>query len=179
MDSAEAANEENVPAKSRRMSRRRFVSTTTATAVFTVVPRHVLGGANDVAPSEKITMAFIGVGWQGIWNLRTFLKMPDVRVVAVNDVNEAGPYMKRGWAGREPSRKTVNEYYAQQAQTGSAKDCAAYCDFREMLEERDDIDAVVIRADAKLHWDTRKMKFPNLAEAKRFVHHSYREGWSL
>ena len=36
-----------------------------------------------------------------------------------------------------------------------------------------------IRADAKLHWDARKMEIPNLPEANQFLHHPYRGDWSL
>ncbi len=46
-------------------NRRRFLGTAAATAAFTIVPRHVLGGTGFVAPSDKITMAHIGMGTEG------------------------------------------------------------------------------------------------------------------
>jgi len=151
MNIPDARNATNLTGKGKRISRRAFLGATTAATAIAVAPRHVLGGAGQVAPSEKVNMAFIGVGWQGIWNLKTFLKMPDVRVVAVCDVNEGGAYLGRGQAGREPGRKSVDEYYAQERGTGSGKGCAAYRDFRQMLEERDDIDAVVITTPDHIH----------------------------
>jgi predicted dehydrogenase len=93
-------------------------------------------------------MAFIGTGWQGIWNLQTFLKMPDVRVIAVCDVNEEGAYLGRGQAGREPARRIVDAYYAK-GSSGAGKGCAAYRDFRQMLEDRNDMDAVGISSRLK------------------------------
>ena len=48
-----------------RINRRQFLAGAAATAAFTIVPRHVLGGANYVAPSEKIRLAIIGCGHQG------------------------------------------------------------------------------------------------------------------
>jgi predicted dehydrogenase len=115
-----------------------------------MAPRHALAGAGKVAPNEKVNMAFIGTGWQGIWNLETFLKMPDVRVIAVCDVNEEGAYLGRGQAGREPARRTVDAYYAK-GSSDAGKGCAAYRDFRQMLEERSDIDAVVITTPDHVH----------------------------
>ena len=43
-------------------SRRRFLGTGAAAAAFTIVPRHVLGGAGFVPPSEKLNIAGIGIG---------------------------------------------------------------------------------------------------------------------
>ena len=128
----------------RGISRRGFLGTGVTTASWALVPRHVLGGAGATPPSEQVNLAFIGVGWQGIWNLRAFLQMPDVRVVAVCDVNESGAYMGRGLAGREPGRQTVHQHYAQQRKAGTYTGCTAYSDFRKMFAERADIDAVVI-----------------------------------
>src|SRR5262249_54376812 len=60
----------------RRMStplvaRRRFLAASSATvAAFSLVPRHVLGGPNQKAPSEKLNIAGIGVGGMGATNLR-------------------------------------------------------------------------------------------------------------
>jgi hypothetical protein len=49
------------------LSRRKFLLAGGAAATaFTIVPRHVLGGPGFVAPSEKITLAYIGCGTQGL-----------------------------------------------------------------------------------------------------------------
>jgi hypothetical protein len=52
-----------------QISRRSFLSTTAATAAFTIVPRHVLGGSPRTAPSDKLNIAGIGVGGMGKSNL--------------------------------------------------------------------------------------------------------------
>jgi len=44
------------------MDRRKFVGTSAAAAAFTIVPRHVLGGLNHIAPSDKLNVAYIGRG---------------------------------------------------------------------------------------------------------------------
>src|SRR4029453_3865775 len=47
------------------LGRRKFPGPpATAVAAFSIVPRHVLGGAKFVAPSEKINIAIIGCGGQ-------------------------------------------------------------------------------------------------------------------
>jgi hypothetical protein len=47
----------DIPNESPRVSRRTFITAGgAAAAAFTNVPRHVLGGAGFVAPSEKITV---------------------------------------------------------------------------------------------------------------------------
>jgi predicted dehydrogenase len=67
--------------ESLRLTRR----TLAGTAAFAIVPRHVLGGAGYVAPSDKITLASIGLGFQGTSVTMSFLARPDVQVVAVCD----------------------------------------------------------------------------------------------
>src|SRR5438105_9825290 len=55
-----------------------------------------------------------------------------------------------GVAGREPCQKIVNGYYASQQRSNEYRGCAAYADFRELLEKERGIDAVVVcTAD---HW---------------------------
>ncbi|MHB8520055.1 MAG: Gfo/Idh/MocA family protein [Limisphaerales bacterium] len=55
-----------------------------------------------------------------------------------------------GVAGREPCQKIVNGYYAARQRSGQYRGCAAYSDFRELLEKQKDLDAVVVcTAD---HW---------------------------
>jgi hypothetical protein len=72
------------------MSRRKFLGQTAAAAIgFTIVPRHVLGGTGYVAPSDKVNIAFIGVGAQGLRVMLHFLGEPDVQGVAVCDVNKS------------------------------------------------------------------------------------------
>ena len=74
-------------------SRREFIARSTAAAAagWTIVPRRVLGGFGYVPPSDKINMAFIGVGAQGQRVMLKFLAEPDVQGVAVCDVNKGGP----------------------------------------------------------------------------------------
>jgi predicted dehydrogenase len=68
------------------VSRRAF----TAASVFTIVPRHVLGGAGYVAPSDKVTLASIGMGRQGMAVTMGLLQQTGLQVVAVCDCNQAG-----------------------------------------------------------------------------------------
>src|SRR5579863_3271462 len=78
-------------------NRRKFLGTAAATAAFTIVPRHVMGGPGTVAPSDKITLAYIGTGTQGLREMLNLLPLPDIQIVAVCDPNkEATGY--RDWS---------------------------------------------------------------------------------
>ncbi|MGP8120567.1 MAG: hypothetical protein ACLP8B_08580, partial [Xanthobacteraceae bacterium] len=73
------------------VSRRKFIGQTVAAAMgFTIVPRRVLGGAGYIPPSDKVNIAFIGVGSQGLRVMLNFLREPDVQGVAVCDPNQRG-----------------------------------------------------------------------------------------
>src|SRR4029078_3682597 len=96
---ASSSENENIPdslKKDTGMSRRKFVQmTATAGIGFTIIPRHVLG-KGFVAPSDKITLAYIVVGTQGIRELLPLLAVREIQVVAVCDRNkEARGY--RDW----------------------------------------------------------------------------------
>jgi predicted dehydrogenase len=65
-----------------KMSRRAVLGA----AAFTIVPRHVLGRP-FVPPSDRITLATIGLGRQGQAVTMSLLPRPEVQVVAVCDVN--------------------------------------------------------------------------------------------
>ena len=147
------------PSEPRSLSRRQLMQAGAAAATaFTIVPRHVLGGAGYVAPSEKITMACIGFGTQAIREIGGILASPDVQVVAVCDVEKDGaPYLEwskndiRGtirriignptWregsdhvpGGRDVGKEVVETYYAKQRGKEQYKGCATYVDFRELL----------------------------------------------
>ena len=73
------------------LSRRNFLAqTATAALGFSIVPRNVLGGAGYVPPSDKVNIAFIGVGSQGLRVMLRFLRQPDVQGIAVCDPSKTG-----------------------------------------------------------------------------------------
>lgn len=103
------------------------------TAAPMILPARLLG---KEAPSNTITVGFIGVGDHGTgWNLRRYLQFSDARVLVVCDVD--GERMRR-------AKTIVDEQYMN-------KDCAVTKDFREVLA-RKDIDAVMISTPD--HWHT-------------------------
>jgi len=156
--------------------RRRFVAAATATGTLAVVPRHVLGGMGHVAPSEKITLAHIGMGTQGFRELGSLLDDPRIQITAVCDPNtDSNDYIEWGkngirntirkylgdphWregvegcpGGREVGRMVVNGYYARKRNAPGYKGCRAYADFRQLLEEEKDLDAVKVMTPDHLH----------------------------
>ena len=94
-------NKNDSEESSLKLSRRKFLGrTATAVAGLSIVPRHVLGGAGYVPPSDKINIAFIGVGAQGLRVMLEFLRQPDVQGVAVCDVNRSSSDYPQ-WGGYE------------------------------------------------------------------------------
>ncbi len=72
------------------VSRRKFIRQSAATAIgLSVLPRRVLGGPGYVAPSDKVNIAFIGVGSQGLRVMLHFLREADVQGVAVCDPDKS------------------------------------------------------------------------------------------
>lgn len=157
-------------------NRRKFLGTAAATAAFTLVPRHVLGGPGVVAPSDKINLAYIGNGTQGLREMLPLLASPDIQIVAVCDPNKnAAGYRdfspnslinlirkaigKPDWSvgdgvipgGRDVAKYIVETFYAKQRPDGKYKGCATYADFRELLEKEKDLNAVKIMTPDHLH----------------------------
>ena len=130
------------------ISRRQFAAATAALAAPYFVPASVFG-ANS--PSNRISVACIGVGNQGFPMMQRFLSQPLCQVVAVCDVNRGSYGYKEptDLRGREPAQQEVDRYYAQERGTENFRGCDAYNDFREVLT-RDDIDAVMIASPD--HW---------------------------
>src|SRR5512140_2083914 len=92
--------------KNRRgIFRRDFVKGVCGLSAFIIVPRSVLGGPGNTPPSEKVTIACIGTGDQGMRVMQEYLKMPEVQLVAVCDVNKSGVYPRNEIKGREPARE--------------------------------------------------------------------------
>ena len=107
-----------------------------------IVPACALGGAPDAAaPSERITLGFIGVGGMGRGHLHEHLREPGAQVLAVCDVDS--------WR-RESAREMADAAYAERRGGASYRACTAYRDLRELLA-RDDIDAVVIATGDRWH----------------------------
>ena len=127
--------------KTSPLSRRSFIRRTASTACFAavapqIVPSSVLGANGQTAPSNRITVGFIGTGSHGVgWNLGPYLRHKDAQVVAVCDVDDG--HLIR-------AQETVNERYQNES-------CFATKDFRELLA-RKDIDAVMISTPD--HWHT-------------------------
>ena len=123
---------------SKHVTRRGFLGGAAAAMAFTVVPRHVLGGSGNTAPSETINVAIIGTGGQGIVNMKQLFTEPDVRIAALCDVNQESDYSMfyyGGTAGLKPAAALVQEKYGQA--------CPTYRDHHEMLD-KEDIDAVLL-----------------------------------
>ncbi len=74
-------NDKKKNPQSKTLTRRSFLGTTAAaTAAFTILPRHVMGGKGYTAPSDMINVAGIGVGSQGGGDIQQ-LCTPDVPIV--------------------------------------------------------------------------------------------------
>ncbi len=159
------------------ISRREFLAPAAAAAVaLTIVPRHVLGGPGYTAPSDKITLAYIGCGTQGTREMLRLITAPEVQITAVCDpVAEGTNYVdwdKKGiqdsvrkvlenpsWgagvsgirAGRGMAKEIIETYYAKKRAAESFNGVASYADFRELLEKQKDLDSVKIMTPDHLH----------------------------
>ena len=165
----------------KRMTRRTALRTLGAAAGWTIVPRRVLGGQGHTAPSDRVTLACVGVGSQGLRVMMSFLEQRDVQVVSVCDVNSGshdyvewwehelrekvrkllGPghatwgdtsgAYRGGLAGRDPAREVADAYYGAAGRSGKFAGCTAFEDFRELLAKTRDLDAVVVGTPDHLH----------------------------
>ncbi len=113
-------------AGTRGLSRRELMKGGVAAAVFTVVPRHVLGGENAPAPSDKLAIAGIGICNKGFSDLES---VAGEDIVALCDVDwrHAGGAFNR-WP-----------------------DAKRYKDYRVMLDTQKEIDAVIVATPDHTH----------------------------
>ena len=110
-----------------RISRRDFMGAAAAVAAFTIVPRHVLGGPGQTAPSDKLNIAAVGTGGRGSSNIES---LKSQNIVALCDVDWRHA---RGMFRRYPK-------------------ATKYKDFRRMLDiEDNNIDAVIVSAPDHIH----------------------------
>lgn len=106
----------------------------TLAGLSAMAPSAVLAGTRKIAANEQITVAGIGLGPRGRKVLKPFLDHPQVRFVAIADVQKER---------REIIRRTVNRHYGNE-------ECRVYRDMAEIFE-RDDIDAVIIATSDRWH----------------------------
>ena len=164
-------------ANTKKINRREFLGTAAAASLaFTVVPRQVLGGPGYVAPSDKITLGYVGCGTQGLREMTALISNPALQIVAVcdpnkfttdyvdwsqNDVRDSirralgdnswGEAIKGIPGGRDIGQEFVQKYYGKSKDSGTYKGCASYEDFRELLEKEKDINAIKIMTPDHLH----------------------------
>jgi predicted dehydrogenase len=114
----------------RLTSRRDFVKTAALGSSFFIVPRHVLGGPGYIAPSDRLNLASIGAGGKGTSDIRNASVGGRERVAALCDVDFSGS-----------AARSVEAF----------PDAALYEDFRVMLDNEPDIDAVTISTPDHVH----------------------------
>lgn len=98
-----------------------------------IIPASALGLNGAVAPSDRVTLATIGVGWMGGGHVDEFLKCTGLQYVALADLDDHH---------LTENKAKIDSFYGNQ-------DCAAYHAFEEVLARRD-IDAVSIAVPD--HW---------------------------
>lgn len=103
-------------------------------ASISIVPRFVLGGTGYTAPSDKITLGFIGNGKQGTILANPFIPLKDVQIIANCDVDSIK---------RDKFKEWVNAKYAEASGVESYNGCEAYHEYEEIIS-REDIDAVIV-----------------------------------
>jgi myo-inositol 2-dehydrogenase / D-chiro-inositol 1-dehydrogenase len=124
-----------------RLTRRSFLH---APAVAVAVPAVL----SSQSPGSELRVAFVGVGNRGSHLLRQMLQVPGVRVVATCDIVP------------ERARAAAEEV----AKAGGKAD--TYTDYRKMLDERKDIDAVVAATPDYTHRDV----YPAILEVGRHLY---------
>ena len=120
------------------MKRRTFLQSSLASAaLFTIVPRHVLG-KGFTAPSDQVALGMIGTGKQSHGLGGQFIKMDGCRLVAACDV----------YKGKlDRFVKEVNSRYAEKLGKSSYNATLGFDDYRELLGK---VDAVIIATPD--HW---------------------------
>ena len=116
--------------ESSSITRKSFLKKTALASSFFFVPRHVLGGPGYTAPSDQLNIAAIGAGGKGYSDIRNASVNGRERVAALCDVDFSG------------SAKRAVEAFP---------DAKKYSDFRVMLDEETDIDAVTISTPDHTH----------------------------
>lgn len=114
-----------------RFDRRDFLKTAGALGALSLSTRGYSAQAG-ASPNGRINVGFIGLGGQGLFRLRGFMKHPDVNVTALCDVDQS--HLRRA---------------AELVTSTRGNSPALFGDFRKLIE-RKDVDAVCIATPD--HW---------------------------
>lgn len=114
------------------LGRRKFLKTAAATSAFMIVPRHVLGGPAYVAPSDKINIAAVGASGKGTTDIRSVAHENIYAICDIDDTKIASTLAEEFAA---PFREKVK----------------IYRDYREMLDNEPEIDAVLVSIPDHMH----------------------------
>ena len=115
-----------------KSKRRDFLKTTAALSTFMIVPRHVLGGPAYVAPSDKINIAAVGAGGKGRSDIQS-VAHENIYAICDIDDNRLADTLNQDWA------------------VGFKDKTKKYRDYREMLANEPEIDAVIISTPDHMH----------------------------
>ncbi|MEM6802568.1 MAG: Gfo/Idh/MocA family oxidoreductase [Bacteroidota bacterium] len=163
----------------KKVNRRKFIKNTAATAAtISIVPSSVIAGMGHIPPSDRIHIANIGCGTQGLREMSDILENPQLQLTAVCDPNKYsedyldwspqglraqirktlgdkswGANVKGIMGGREVGKDYVDRYYQKNSPNPDKKykACRSYEDFRELLAKEKDLDAVKIMTPDHLH----------------------------
>ncbi len=136
--------------KGEKINRRKFLALASkAPAVIAlpwILPSGILGTKGAVPPSDRIVMGCIGLGGQGIHNMRAFIQQPEVEMVALCDVDSGTPtygLSNTDTYGLSTARQKAVETYRDKNRDMDPGSISLYRDYRELLA-REDIDAVTV-----------------------------------
>lgn len=128
------------------LSRRDFVSTSALAALgASVAPRPALGATPRAAPGDRLDIAVVGCGGQGS---NDALELVDENLVAFCDIDFGYVEDKIEERAEERNRERREKGRRLRDQFQRA---TRYTDFRVMLDEHTDLDAVVVSTPDHLH----------------------------
>lgn len=130
------------------MTRRDFIGAAAAATVFSIVPRHVLGGSGHTPPSDRVNMVSIGVGGNGAFKLQEMAgwgaspsKVSHIGFCDVDPAYAAKDYKKR-FFGTFPGGYNKAKYPGIYREK----------DWRKLFEQKEkDFDAVFINTPDHTH----------------------------